>query len=587
MLLEFKTQFSNTAAMLDCVFTTKNHSEYEDYAQGYAYANASVNLMPVRSYTAERTVANTTRYKGNFEIYFLKKFSTSNNFDDTKDVIIDEMISLSEAFYAQLNQNAYLLFDMPFWVWRADILRQYTANALCGVKVTITFDTACNRLDGSEPVPSLPVIIRSSQDGGYIIYGQSSDSPFIIPGIRYQVGANPVVQIPFTDQIISIPDECQTLTELWNASTTEEKIVLYIALSDADLIALYLALTDAQRLVMQGGLNNTQLTTLYLGLSDAQRIVLQSGLSSAQLFALYDALNDAQRIVLFQTLSTQNQIDIYTGLTDAQRIVLQAGLSAAQLLALYDAISNAQRLTLLNGISTTKKEQLLFYTYNYPALYSGQVTSYQTGDDKHQWDNIYTPEINSWPTDRVWVFASLDPTNFNLLKRGATASGNNIFGNLQRFTDDLGGQTYASGVLIDHYLGIMKDITFSSASTFSTSISNALARTFYSKTDWRVGGEKIWQLFTKRAQNGNYLAGLPSITFLNVPANSGDRFIWTSTSTDGSLTTLADIYILRQTDATLRRNAVGSLAKLSSVPQNLYIRKCFTYNSGTGLMQLS
>jgi hypothetical protein len=379
----------------------------------------------------------------------------------------------------------------------------------------------------------------------------------------------------------------ETLTELWNASTQAEKIALYIALSDADLIALYLALTDVQRLVMQGGLSGEQLLVLYLGLTDAQRITLQAGLSSSQLFALYNALNTSQRITLFTSLSNANQQAIYNGLTDAQRIVLQSILNAAGLFALYDALTNAQRLTELNSLSNAKKEQLLFYTYDFTKLKTGQVTSFQTGDDKHNWDNIYTPEINSWPTDRVWIFPILDPTNFALLKRGATASGNNIFGNLQRFTDDSGGQTYTSGVLIDHYLGVMMDITFSAASTWTAAISNAVARTFYSKTDWRIGNTNFWSLFTKRAQNGNYLSGLPAITFLNVPANSGDRFVWSSTSADGAVTTLSDIYTLRQTDATLRRNGIASLAKATTTPQSLYIRKCFTYNSGTGLMALS
>jgi len=562
MITEFKNQFSNTATMFDVAYTTKNHGEYEEYAQGYNYANASVNLIPVKKYSAERTIAGVTRYKGSFEIYFLKKFVESDNADDTKDAIIDEMILLSEAFYAQLDQNQYLLFNQGFFKWEAEIIRQYTANLLCGVKVTVVFDTACNRLDGSEPTPSLPITIRNS-DGSYSITFESRDSPYIIPDIRYQVGANPVVQIPFTSSIIFIPDECLTLTELWNASTQEEKIALYIALDDEDLVALYLALTTEQRLVMQ------------------------EGLSYAQLFALYDGLSDVDRIVLFTMLSDQNQIDIYTGISDAERIVLQSGLSSAQLLTLYDAITNAQRLTLLNGISTTKKEQLLFYTYDYTKLFSGQTTSYQTGDDKHQWDNIYAPEIATWPTDRVWVFATLDPTNFTKLKRGATASGFNIFGNLERITDDVGGQTYANGVLIDHYLGIMQDITFKAASNWTTAISNAVASTIFSKTDWRVGNYNFWALFTKRGQNGGYMAGFPSITFLNVPANTGDRFLWTSSTSDFSVDGRASIYLTRRSLVTDFRNEFTSSVKTSATPQALNMRKCFTYNSGTGLMVLT
>jgi len=312
---------------------------------------------------------------------------------------------------------------------------------------------------------------------------------------------------------------------------------------------------------------------LISNVTSGQIITVNTGESLA---VLYAAASDAERITLFQSLSAQDQLDIYLGLTAGER------------LALYDGLSDAQRLALFNGLSNTKKEQLVFYTYPYQALYTGAVTSYQTGDDKHQWDNIYAPEIATWPTDRVWVFASLDPTNFNLLKRGATASGNNIFGNLQRFTDDLGTQLYASGVLIDHYLGIMMDITFSAVqASWSAAITASVARNFYSKTDWRIGNTVFWNLFIKRGQGGNYLSGLPSITFSNTPANSGLRRVWTSSSDDGDRTTLAAAFFLRQATETSARNITSTTLKSSSDIQNLYIRKCFTYNSGTGLMAIS
>jgi hypothetical protein len=296
-----------------------------------------------------------------------------------------------------------------------------------------------------------------------IVSGQT----YVIPDIQYQVGVNPIVGIPYTSNLIVIPDDCQTLTELY---------------TDAD--------------------NSTR-------------------------------------------------IDLLDGLSDSDRFSVVTGSGA-----------------LLN-------------TYDYTKLFSGQVTSYQTGDDKHQWDNIYAPEIATWPTNRPWVFPIIDPTNFNLLLT------NNIFGSKQRFTDDLGTAIYASGVLIDHAIGVMVDLTFKAASNWTNAISGAVASTFYGKTDWRIGNVNFWALFTKRAQNGNYIAGLPPVTFLSVPPNSSDRFLWASTSGDGSLTTLANQYILRQGTETLVRNVTGSAAKSSTTPQSIYIRKCFTYNSGIGLMELS
>jgi hypothetical protein len=297
--------------------------------------------------------------------------------------------------------------------------------------------------------------------------GKLSPTEWEIPDIQYQVGSNPIVDIAYTTDLIVIPDDCPTLTELY---------------------------TDA---------------------------------------------NNATRI------------DLLDGLSDADRFWVVTGSGA-----------------LLN-------------TYDYTKLFSGQVTSYQTGDDKHQWDNIYAPEIATWPTNRPWVFPIIDPTNFNLLLT------NNIFGSKQRFTDDLGTAIYASGVLIDHALGVMVDLTFKAASNWTSAISEAVASTFYGKTDWRVGGDRFWQLFTKRAQNGNYIEGLPPVTFLNVPANSGIRDIWTSTSVDGSLTLFASRYILRQSVVTAARNLTSSTDKSNTIQQSIHVRKCFTYNPSTGLMELS
>lgn len=317
---------------------------------------------------------------------------------------------------------------------------------------------------------------------------------------------------------------------------------------------------------------------LVSNVTSGQIITVNTGETLA---VLYAAASDAERITLFQSLSAQNQLDIYSGLTDAERLALFVGLPTQDQNDLYDGLSNALRLQLFNYISTTKQNQIVLQTYDYTKLFSGQVTSYQTGDDKHQWDNIYAPEIATWPTNRPWVFPIIDPANFNLLLN------NNIFGNKQRFTDDLGTAIYASGVLIDHALGVMVDLTFKAVSNWTNAISGAVASTFYSKTDWRVGNVNFWSLFTKRAQNGTYISGLPPVTFLNVPANSGNVFVWVSTSNDGDLTNIAQLYVLRQSVLANARNSITSATKSTATNYSIYIRKCFTYNSGTGLMALS
>lgn len=327
----------------------------------------------------------------------------------------------------------------------------------------------------------------------------------------------------------------------------------------------------------------TEIEAIVLPVEDCEQNYSPSNSCADGVLIIKDQNGDIVETVQVPSGQT-SETEVNTGQTLQE---LWEASTTEEKIVLYDGLTNEERLELFNGISNAKKEQLVFYTYPYPSLYTGQVTSYQTGDDKHQWDNTYTPEINSWPTDRVWVFPVLDSTDFNLLKRGATASGFNIFGNLQRFTDDLGTQFYASGVLIDHYLGIMVDITFKAASNWSNAISGSVVSTFYGKNDWRIKNYNQWVLFTRRAQNGTYLSGLPPITFLNVPANSGNVFTWTSTSADGSLLLNANNYVLRQTDNNAARNVMGTQQKANPDIRSLYSRKCFTYNALTGLIELS
>jgi hypothetical protein len=82
----------------------------------------------------------------------------------------------------------------------------------------------------------------------------------------------------------------------------------------------------------------------------------------------------------------------------------------------------------------------------YP-IQSGQGTSYATGDDgdlKH---------------GRLVDFFTLKT--------------NNIFGNTHRFTDESGGQTYASHYAIDHATGLGWCTTLQGVTVWATAISNA------------------------------------------------------------------------------------------------------------------
>lgn len=89
----------------------------------------------------------------------------------------------------------------------------------------------------------------------------------------------------------------------------------------------------------------------------------------------------------------------------------------------------------------------VLHTYPYHLLNTGQVDSFAIGDDPWVRENVFEPEMATWPTDRPWVYPTL--VDFFTLKD------NNIFGNKNRFTDDLGLQDYVNGIKIDHHIGSM------------------------------------------------------------------------------------------------------------------------------------
>lgn len=112
--------------------------------------------------------------------------------------------------------------------------------------------------------------------------------------------------------------------------------------------------------------------------------------------------------------------------------------------------------------------------YNRP-IASGQSVSYRTGDD------AYFTALRDWAA--TGELAAIDgATNWN------TLSNNNVFGNLNRFTNDLGGTVYNSSdgstasYMIDHLTGYGWDRTGKSSLNWNTHIDNGLAHTLGSYT---------------------------------------------------------------------------------------------------------
>jgi hypothetical protein len=107
-------------------------------------------------------------------------------------------------------------------------------------------------------------------------------------------------------------------------------------------------------------------------------------------------------------------------------------------------------------------------------------TSYLTADDGWQYQNgTYTYE------NKVGNLASIDYSAVGNI--GRVLSANNSFGNLNRFTDEFGTQTFASGYAIDHLTGLGWKIAIHGVGiNWANSISGAAALTFATFSDWRV-----------------------------------------------------------------------------------------------------
>lgn len=142
--------------------------------------------------------------------------------------------------------------------------------------------------------------------------------------------------------------------------------------------------------------------------------------------------------------------------------------------------------------------------YQRPKL-TGQTTSYRTGDDAWHLANgtyDYTPPINP-----VYL-AELDTTALEPFK---TLKNNNTFGNLERFTDDLGTQIYANNYVIDHLTGLGIYSVAIGVDTWDDNIDNAAASTQNSFNDWRVANFnelKSLQDYDGTTTNGITISGV-------------------------------------------------------------------------------
>lgn len=146
ILSAIKLEFKRIAELQGATFENLSIDELEEFVQHYDFTQPLIRLEPVDKMRSNKMDSGAIRYEPLFKLYFLTKFTSDNNKEDLKDLLIDQMIELSQGFFRQLDKNEMLYFINPFWKWEVDIIRQYTSNLLCGCIASIALDTACNRI---------------------------------------------------------------------------------------------------------------------------------------------------------------------------------------------------------------------------------------------------------------------------------------------------------------------------------------------------------------------------------------------------------------------------------------------------------
>lgn len=156
----------------------------------------------------------------------------------------------------------------------------------------------------------------------------------------------------------------------------------------------------------------------------------------------------------------------------------------------------------LNDDLTDSQRQVIQRTR---PIKSGQTTSFRTGDD------------GDLEEGRLALFMTLDC--------------NNGFGNTNRFTDELGTQTYTADIIVDWATGLMwfRSPTAAGSSSWNDAIDGALAAVTGGFSDW----------FLPNVQQLTDIANFSVVSVLdyapfNILVDATNKRIWTSTTNAGS-----------------------------------------------------
>lgn len=179
---------------------------------------------------------------------------------------------------------------------------------------------------------------------------------------------------------------------------------------------------------------------------------------------------------------------------------------------------------------------------------TGQTTSYRTGDDG---------DLEAGRATSFTVLAS-----------------NNPFGNTNRFTDELGGQTYANNIVIDwstyngsNVLGISR-LAIATGNTWNQAIDNSLSYSVGTFTSgWRLPNMKEIFNFVNFANDQNNL-----LNYSPVNLSSSGRVYWSSTT---NLAATTQAYILSNL------GLMNVVTKTTSVAYTYFRVRTFTVTGTT------
>lgn len=107
-------------------------------------------------------------------------------------------------------------------------------------------------------------------------------------------------------------------------------------------------------------------------------------------------------------------------------------------------------------------------------MFSGELRPFLTGDERWAYVNgLFTQDYPAYPAQ------------FTRLVDFSTLADNNIYGNANRFTDDLGTQVYAARIVLDHFTGIAWYSPGAAMNgTWNVAVGACRALTVGGHTDW-------------------------------------------------------------------------------------------------------